>query len=124
MVGEFVVKRNGCFVKPHDDRISQWVEIAEGMEIPESTAPVNRVGVAAAKIEVFEDLDGMIVNVEILDFGENGDNPVGKVIEVLGSPDDFRDRCRNHHPEVSYPSPVSRRRVATGGGLRENDPEQ
>ena len=34
VVGEFLVKRHGCFVKPHDDRIQQWIEIAEGMEIP------------------------------------------------------------------------------------------
>ena len=90
VVGEFVVKRHGCFVKPHDDRIQQWIEIAEGMEIPESH---SRPSIASASnrptIESVEDLDGMIVNVEILEFGENGENPVGKVIEVLGMPDDF-----------------------------------
>ena len=89
VVGEFLVKRNGCFVKPHDDRIQQWVEIAEGMEIPESRRTVDRVGVEPADIKSVADLDGMIVNVEILEFGEDGENPVGKVIEVLGSPDDF-----------------------------------
>jgi ribonuclease R len=36
-----------------------------------------------------DDLDGMIVNVEIVEFGAGGENPVGRVIEVLGSPDDF-----------------------------------
>jgi ribonuclease R len=89
VVGEFVVKRHGCFVKPHDDRIQQWIEIAEGMEIPESKSTVNRVGIESAPIASVEDLDGMIVNVEILEFGENGENTVGKVIEVLGRPDDF-----------------------------------
>jgi ribonuclease R len=89
VVGEFVVKRQGCFVKPHDDRIQQWIEIAEGMEIPESRSTVHRVGVEPAPIQSVEDLDGMIVNVEILEFAENGENAVGKVIEVLGSPDDF-----------------------------------
>ena len=89
VVGEFVVKRHGCFVKPHDDRIQQWIEIAEGMEIPESRATVHRVGVEPKPIHSVEDLDGMIVNVEILEFGEAGDHAVGKVTEVLGSPDDF-----------------------------------
>ena len=89
VVGEFLVRRQGCFVKPHDDRIQQWVEIAEGMEIPESRTTVHRVGVEPAPIQSVEDLDGMIVNVEIVDFGEKGENPVGRVIEVLGSPDDF-----------------------------------
>ena len=50
VVGEFVVKRHGCFVKPHDDRIQQWIEIAEGMEIPESRLTVNRVGIEPAPI--------------------------------------------------------------------------
>jgi ribonuclease R len=45
VVGEFTIRRNGFFVKPHDDRIQQWVEIPEGMEIPESGETVNRVGV-------------------------------------------------------------------------------
>jgi ribonuclease R len=89
VVGEFVVKRHGCFVKPHDDRIQQWIEIAEGMEIPESKATVNRVGIHPEPITAVDDLDGMIVNVEILEFAENGENAVGKVIEVLGRPDDF-----------------------------------
>jgi ribonuclease R len=89
VVGEFMVKRQGCFVKPHDDRIQQWIEIPEGMEIPESRTTVHRVGVEPAVLKNVEDLDGMIVNVEILEFGEGGENTVGKVIEVLGSPDDF-----------------------------------
>lgn len=89
VVGEFLVKRHGCFVKPHDDRIQQWIEIAEGMEIPDAQATVHRVGVASEPIASVEDLDGKIVNAEILEFGENGENPVGRVIEVLGSPDDF-----------------------------------
>ena len=89
VVGEFLVKRSGCFVKPHDDRIQQWVEIPEGMEIPPSGETLHRVGVEPVKIESVEDLDGMIVNVEVLDYPEDGDNPTGRVIEVLGSPDDF-----------------------------------
>ncbi|HYP09194.1 MAG TPA: VacB/RNase II family 3'-5' exoribonuclease [Bryobacteraceae bacterium] len=89
VVGEFNVRRHGCFVKPHDDRIKQWIEIAEGMEIPESRATINRVGVEPKPIHAIEDMDGMIVNVEILEFGEEGENAVGKVIEVLGAPDDF-----------------------------------
>jgi ribonuclease R len=89
VVGEFLLKRRGSFVKPHDDRIQQWIEIPEGMEIPESGETVNRVGVEPVRIGSVEDLDGMIVNVEILDYPEDGDNPTGRVIEVLGHPDDF-----------------------------------
>lgn len=89
VVGEFQVKRRGCFVKPHDERIQQWVEVAEGMEIPPGGASIHRVGVEPRQFASVEELDGMIVNVEILDFGQDGEHPVGRVIEVLGSPDDF-----------------------------------
>jgi len=90
VVGEFVVKRQGCFVKPHDDRIQQWIEIAEGMEVPPSGQSIDRVGVEPLIIKGVEGMDGLIVNVEIVDFPERTDeNPVGRVIEVLGHPDDF-----------------------------------
>ncbi len=90
VVGEFLVKRQGCFVKPHDDRIQQWIEIAEGMEIPPTGQSIDRVGIEPRKIESVEDMDGLIVNVEIVDFPERTDeHPVGRVIEVLGHPDDF-----------------------------------
>jgi ribonuclease R len=89
VVGEFLVKRHGCYVKPHDDRIQQWIEIPDGIEIPASGQTVNRVGIAPVKIESVDDLDGKIVNVEIVEFGSNGENSVGRVVEVLGSPDDF-----------------------------------
>ncbi|HYI97914.1 MAG TPA: VacB/RNase II family 3'-5' exoribonuclease [Bryobacteraceae bacterium] len=89
VVGEFQMRKHGCYVKPHDDRIRQWIEIAQGMELPDTRSSVNRVGVEAAPIRSVEDLDGKIVNVEILEFGENGENSIGRVIEVLGSPDDF-----------------------------------
>jgi ribonuclease R len=89
VVGEFMVRRNGNFVKPHDDRIQQWIEIPEGMELPQSGTTVHRVGVEPVRIENVEDLDGMIVNIEIVDYSTDGDNAAGRVIEVLGSPDDF-----------------------------------
>ena len=39
VVGEFRVQRRGCFVVPHDERIQQWIEIPEGMEIPDRRRP-------------------------------------------------------------------------------------
>ena len=48
------------------------------------------MGVEPIEIHDIEDLDGLIVNVEIVDFPEHGDeSPVGRVIEVLVRPDDF-----------------------------------
>ena len=34
VVGEFRIGRRGNFVVPQDERIQQWIEIPEGMEIP------------------------------------------------------------------------------------------
>ena len=90
VVGECRVRKHGCFVKPHDERIQQWIEIADGMEIPPSRTSVNRVGVEPIQINDVADLDGLIVNVEIVDFPEKSDeSPIGRIIEVLGAPGDF-----------------------------------
>ena len=68
MVGEFRVRRRGNYVVPHDDRIQQWIDIPEGMEIPGAIDSADRVGAAPVQVKSVEDLDGMIVNVELLDF--------------------------------------------------------
>src|ERR1022692_1827190 len=86
VVGEFRVGRRGQYVVPHDDRLHQWIDIPEGMEMPPAGAPaVDRIGVAPPVVNSMEDLVGMVVNVELIDYEER----VGRVIEILGHPDDF-----------------------------------
>src|SRR5262249_12243894 len=70
VVGEFRIGRHGQYVVPQDERIHQWIEIPEGMEFPPegATPNVDRIGVTAPKVEAVEDLVGMIVNVELLEF--------------------------------------------------------
>jgi ribonuclease R len=108
VVGEFRLKRNGSFVIPHDDRIRQWIEIPAGLEIPEDIGTHDRVGVEAVEVHGPQDLDGMIVNCEILEFPEDDDHAVGRVIEVLGHPDDFgvdvEVIIRNHHIPHRFPA--------------------
>jgi ribonuclease R len=110
VVGEFRVRPRGNVVVPHDERIHEWIEIAEGMEIPSEEATRNRVGVNPIEIHGPEDLDGMIVNVEILEFPEGGERAVGRVIEVLGYPDDFgvdvEIVIRKHHIPHRFPREV------------------
>jgi len=107
VVGEFRIKRRGNFVVPSDDRIQQWIEIPEGMELPERRTAVDRVGAQDREVASVEDLDGMVVTVEILDFPENGGSAVGRVIEVLGYPDDFgvdvEIIIRKHHLPHEFP---------------------
>ncbi len=110
VVGEFRIKRRGNYVVPADDRIQQWIAIPEGLELPEQRAAVNRVGAESPAITSAEDLDGMVVNVEILEFPENGDHGAGRVIEVLGYPDDFgvdvEIMIRKHHLPHEFPEEV------------------
>ena len=110
VVGEFRIHKRGNFVVPSDDRIQQWIEIPEGMELPRQQASVHRVGTAAHKLRSVEDLDGMIVNVEVLEFPEDGGHGVGRVVEVLGHPDDFgvdvEIIIRKHHLPHEFPDEV------------------
>jgi ribonuclease R len=89
VVGEFHIRKHGCFVRPMDERIQQWIEIPEGMEVPPSRKQVDRVGVEPRTFTSPEELEGLIVNVEIVDHAEDGENAIGRVVEVLGHPDDF-----------------------------------
>jgi ribonuclease R len=84
VVGEFRIGRHGQYVVPHEGRIQQWIEIPEGLEIPAAAPVVDRIGVAAPTVSSAADLNGMIVNVEVLEYPEKGENPVGRVIEILG----------------------------------------
>lgn len=107
VVGEFRVKRRGNFVIPSDERIQQWIEIPEGLEIPRAHASKDRVGASPPEVKSIEDLDGMIVNAEILEFPENGEGAVGRVIEILGYADDFgidvEIVIRKHHLPHEFP---------------------
>ena len=106
VVGEFRVGRRGQYVVPHDDRIQQWIEIPEGMEMPPAGAPVDRIGVTAPTVSNAAELVGMVVNVELLDYEER----VGRVIEILGHPDDFgvdvEVVIRKHHLPHRFPPEV------------------
>ncbi len=110
VVGTFHVRRHGSFVEPHDERLRQWIEIPEGLEMPAESKPVDRIGAAPVKVNTVEDLDGMIVNVEMLEFPEDGENAVGRVVEILGAPDDFgvdvEIVIRKHHLPHQFPAEV------------------
>src|SRR5262249_44564845 len=89
VVGEFRITRRGSFLVPHDERIQGWIEIPEGLEMPPPDAPIHRTGIEPVKVASVQELDGMIVNVELLEFPAEGDHAVGRVIEILANPDDF-----------------------------------
>jgi len=110
VVGEFRVKKSASYVIPHDDRIRQRIEIPPGLEIPAETGEHDRVGVKTVEVHGPEDLDGMIVNCEIVEFPEDDEAAIGRVIEVLGHPDDFgvdvEVMIRKHHIPHRFPAEV------------------
>jgi ribonuclease R len=110
VVGEFRVRRNGNFVAPQDERIQQWIEIPEGMEFPTVRASLDRIGVKPVEIHAVQDLDGLIVNVELLEFPEEAGQAVGRVVEILGRPEDFgvdvEIVIRKHHLPHQFPPEV------------------
>ena len=121
VVGQFTIHRRGLFVVPHDERITDWIEIPEEMAIPASSMPrdsgprdaranVDRIGPKPIEIDNISELDGMIVNAELIEYGTKRESPVGRVIEVLGSPDDFgidvEIIIRKHHLPSHFPAEV------------------
>ncbi|HEX5226596.1 MAG TPA: VacB/RNase II family 3'-5' exoribonuclease [Bryobacteraceae bacterium] len=125
VVGEFRVRKRGNFVAPHDERIRQWILIPEGMELPKTAGSRDRVGVAPLDIRSAADLDGMIVNVEVLEFPEDGDEAVGRVIEILGRPDDFgvdvEIMIRKHHIPHHFPPEVLEQAQGFSNTIREDE---
>jgi ribonuclease R len=96
VVGVFHYARSdrapGHSVTPFDERMTQHILIPEGQELPkanEATTPHRVLGKESAPAAVHESLEGLVVDVEITSWPTPTRPPVGRVIEVLGSPDDF-----------------------------------
>ncbi len=85
----------GHTVAPFDERMTQHILIPSELALPDasvSTSSHRVLGDEAAttlKPESPEDLEGLVVDVEITSWPTPTRPPVGRVIEVLGSPDDF-----------------------------------
>src|ERR1019366_2585587 len=128
VVGEFRIGRRGCYVVPADSRIHQWIEIPDGMELPPAgAAAVDRIGVTAPKVDTVAELEGMVVNVELLEYPERGASPVGRVVEILGHPDDFgvdvEIIIRKHHLPHQFPPEVIEQAQAMPARVAEADIE-
>jgi len=95
VVGTFHYARGDRYpqnvVIPFDERMSQPIVIPPGKEIPpESVANPHRVvGREAAVHTERSNLEGLIVDAEITSWPTPFKPPVGRIVEVLGSPDDF-----------------------------------
>jgi ribonuclease R len=108
VVGIFHYGHRHNYVKPIDEKVTQEIVIPRGMETPQSsvspvvktspTQPTNPkkkksqdrvIGKEAAVHTDWQDLEGVVVDVEITEWPSATENPRGRVIEILGEEDDF-----------------------------------
>jgi ribonuclease R len=96
VVGVFHYARSdraqGHSVVPFDERMTQPILIPPGEELPASVelvTPHRVLGDEAAAAAEHGDLEGLVVDVEITSWPTPTRPPIGRVIEVLGDPDDF-----------------------------------
>jgi ribonuclease R len=97
VVGIFHYSSRRNYVTPIDSKITQEIVIPPGMEFPDAGATparrkksVDRVlGDEAARRSDWDDLEGVVVDVEITDWPTPTQSPRGRVFEVLGRLDDF-----------------------------------
>ena len=95
------------YVKPIDEKVTQEIVIPPGMENPKpltaedaenteknesrksKVAKHRVIGDEAAVHTDWQDLEGVVVDVEITDWPSATQNPRGRVIEILGEENDF-----------------------------------
>jgi len=95
VVGLFRYGPRGNVVLPYDNRIQHEIEIPPGDEL--TSALRAKLGVAEAKdggargrrSPHLPELDGAVVNVELLRYPRGGAAPTGRVMEILGRPGDL-----------------------------------
>ncbi|MGB6900021.1 MAG: RNB domain-containing ribonuclease, partial [Candidatus Acidiferrum sp.] len=104
VVGLFRYGPRGNVVLPYDTRIQHEVEIPPGEELTVGLRAKLGVGDGGARERRFErlaDLEGAVVNVELLRYPRGGAAATGRVIEILGRPGDLgvdtEIMIRKHH---------------------------
>ncbi len=139
VVGTFHYGDRYNYVQPMDDRLAEPVVIARGMEVPESPSQAGRapsphapgresrhrvIGKEARRTK-HSDLEGMVVDVEIIQWPSGTQKARGKVIEVLGFEDDFgvdvEIIIRKHHIPHMFPVEVLDEAEAFTAVLERND---
>jgi ribonuclease R len=143
VVGIFHYGHRRNYVKPIDQKVTQEIVIPPGMEMPqfpgspmppvvkisptESPTPQkkkspDRVIGDEAKVHTdWQDLEGVVVDVEITDWPSATQQPRGRVIEILGAENDFgvdvEIMIRKHHIPHRFPPEVIEEAQAIASAL-------
>jgi ribonuclease R len=129
VVGLFRYGSRGNAVLPYDNRIQHQVEIPPGDEL--TAALKEKYGVdakdtgRARRLGRLEELDGAVVNVELLRFPKGGIAPVGRVVEILGKPGDLgvdtEIIIRKHHLPHEFSAAVLEEAAQRAHPVHESD---
>jgi ribonuclease R len=132
VVGIFHHGHRHNYVKPIDEKVTQQIVIAPGMEYPESSEKSQLEKAARKKSQSADrvigdqaaihtrrqnldqnldhDLEGLVVDVEITDWPSATQQPRGRIIEILGQESDFgvdvEIMIRKFHLPHRFPSAV------------------
>jgi ribonuclease R len=116
VVGLFRYGPRGNTVLPYDSRMQHEIEISPGHELTLGLA--KKLGFSGnddrslrgRKIPRLSELDGAVVNVELVRYPRGGAAPTGRVIEILGRPGeigvDTEIIIRKHHLPHVFPPEV------------------
>ncbi|MGC9291520.1 MAG: ribonuclease R family protein [Acidobacteriaceae bacterium] len=103
----------GNFVVPIDERITQPIVVPDGMELPAApmaATPHRVLGREALAADKYDDLEGLVVDVELTHWPTPTRAARGRVIEVLGERDafgvDVEILIRKHHLPHLFPDRV------------------
>ena len=89
IVGRVRLRRQKIYVEPYDDRIQHWIEVPAALALPKGGVNVNRVAAPVLEVRTVEDLDGLVVNADLIEFPSNTSDGSARITEILGEQDDF-----------------------------------
>src|SRR6059058_2499337 len=95
VVGLFRYGSQQNVVLPYDTRIQHEIEIPRGNELTPGLwkklgfSGADETSIRSRRIPRLGELDGAVVNVELLRYPHGGASPTGRVIEILGRPGDL-----------------------------------
>jgi ribonuclease R len=116
IVGLFRYGPHGNTVLPYDVRIQHEVEIPRGQELTPGLwkklgfSGSDETSIRGRRIPRLDELDGAVVNVELVRYPRRGASPTGRVIEILGRPGelgvDIEIIIRKHHLPHTFSAEV------------------
>ena len=114
-------RRSGNFVVPHDDRIRQWIEIPEDMALAARQAFGRPRGRARDGRQLCRRSGRHDRHRRDPRLRRDGERPLGRIIEILGRPDDFgidvEILIRAHHIPHQFPDDVLEQARAIPGPI-------